>query len=258
MKRFMAVALEGFPLIKSGDDLAKIVVETARKNGVEIEDRDIIVIAQKIFSKAEGRVWRLRDVIPSKKAVEIARTVGKGSKLVELVLKETREILKASQQILLVEDDRGLVSINAGIDKSNVQGNDSFALLPRNPDESAQKCRFEIKQLTGKNVAVIMCDTYSRPFRRGQVNFAIGGAGISLFKDYRGKKDLFGQILRVKRIAVIDEIAAAAELLMGQAREATPVVIFKGLSSIVDFCESCSCIKELYISRTEDLFMNAL
>ena len=253
----MATALEDFPLIKPGDDIAKIIVETARKNGLKLEDGDIIAIAQKIFSKAENRIVRLREVVPSKKAEEIAKITGKSPKFAELVLRETKKIMKASREILLVEDKRGLICINAGIDKSNVEGRGNFALLPENPDRSAQKCRLEIKKLTGKNVAVVICDTYSRPFRRGQVNFAIGVAGIKLFKDYRGKEDLFGQILKVKNVAVIDEIAAAAELLMGQAKEATPVVIFKGLNSVAEFCEKCS-INELRISSEEDLFRNTL
>ena len=204
MKSFMTIALEDFPLIKPGDDMAKVIVETARKNGLKLEDGDIIAIAQKILSKAENRIVRLRNIVPSKKAEEIAKITGKSPKFAELVLRETKKIMKASREILLVEDKRGLICINAGIDKSNVKGRGNFALLPENRDGSAQKCRLEIKKLTGKNVAVVICDTYSRPFRRGQVNFAIGVAGIKLFKDYRGKEDLFGQILKVKNVAVID------------------------------------------------------
>ena len=257
MKTFTAFALDKFPLIKPGDNVAEIIVEIAGKNGLGIEDGDVVVVAQKIFSKAERKVVRLSDVVPSKKAEEIAKTTGKSPKFVELVLRETKKIVKASRGILIVEDKRGLICINAGIDKSNVEGRANFALLPENPDESAEKCRMEIRKLTGKNVAVIMCDTYSRPFRRGQVNFAIGVAGIKPFNDYRGKEDLFGQILIVKNVAVVDEIAAAAELLMGQAKEARPVVIFKGLGGVVKFCDKCST-KELQISSEEDLFSNAL
>jgi coenzyme F420-0:L-glutamate ligase/coenzyme F420-1:gamma-L-glutamate ligase len=257
LKSFAALALEDFPLIESGDNLAEIIVEVASKNGLEIEDGDIIVVAQKILSKAENRVLRLKDVVPSKKAEDIAKVTGKSPKFVELVLKETRNIIKASRETLLVEDKRGLICINAGIDKSNVEGRGKFALLPENPDDSAKKCRMEIKKLTGKNVAVVVCDTYSRPFRRGQVNFAIGMSGIKPFKDYRGKKDLFRQTLKVKNVAIVDEIAAAAELLMGQAQEAMPVVIFKGLNGIVEFCDKCS-IAELQISSEEDLFKGAL
>jgi coenzyme F420-0:L-glutamate ligase/coenzyme F420-1:gamma-L-glutamate ligase len=257
LKTFTAFALDNFPLIKSGDNIAQIVVETARKNGLKIEDGDVMVVAQKIFSKAEKRVIKLKDVVPSKKAEEIAKVTGKSPKFAELVLRETNKVVKASRKILIVEDKRGLICINAGIDKSNVEGGGNFALLPENPDESAEKCRNEIKKLTGKNVAIIICDTYSRPFRRGQVNFAIGVAGIKLFKDYRGKKDLFGQTLKVKNVAVVDEIAAAAELLMGQAKEARPVIIFKGLGKAVRFCKECS-IKELQISSEEDLFRSTL
>ncbi|MGQ9641698.1 MAG: coenzyme F420-0:L-glutamate ligase [Candidatus Bathycorpusculaceae bacterium] len=257
MESFTAYAFEDFPLVKCGDNIAKMIVETAKKNNLEIEDGDIIVIAQKILSKAEKRIVTLRGFVPSKKAEEIAKITGKSPKFVELVLTETKRIVKASPEVLLVEDKRGLICINAGIDKSNVEGLGNFTLLPENPDASAEKCRMEIKRLTGKNVAVIVCDTYSRPFRRGQVNFAIGVAGIKPFKDYRGKKDLFDNTLKVKNVAVIDEIAAAAELLMGQAKEARPVAIFKGLKDIVDFCEKSS-ITELFISREEDLFKNTL
>ncbi|MBS7632172.1 coenzyme F420-0:L-glutamate ligase [Candidatus Bathyarchaeota archaeon] len=244
-------------MVEAGDDVALQIVENAKTNNVDLEDGDIVVIAQKIISKAEKRIVHLKSVQPSQRASKLAKKIGRSSKIIELVLRETRKILKLSRDIMLVEDKRGLICINAGLDKSNVKGADAFALLPENPDKSAQNCRAAIKKLTNKNVAVIVCDTYSRPFRRGQVNFAIGVAGIKPFKDYRGKKDLFGQILKVKNIAVIDEIAAAAELLMGQATEARPVVIFRGLKEHVDSCENCS-INELFISRKEDLFKNAL
>lgn len=257
MKSFTAYAFEDFPLVKCGDNIAEMIVETAKKNNLKIEDGDIIAIAQKILSKSEKRIVKLKGVVPSKKAEEIAKITAKSPKFVELVLTETKRIVKASPEVLLVEDKRGLICINAGIDKSNVEGLGNFTLLPENPDGSAEKCRMEIERLTGKNVAVIVCDTYSRPFRRGQVNFAIGVAGIKPFKDYRGKKDLFDNTLKVKNVAIIDEIAAAAELLMGQAKEARPIVIFKGLKDMVDFCEKSS-ITELFISREEDLFKNTL
>ena len=257
MRSLTVFALEGFPLIGFGDDLAGIIVETARKDGLELEDGDVIVAAQKIFSKAEGRVVRLRDVVASRKAQRLAKIVGKDPRFVELVLRETKRVLKASRDILLVEDVRGLVCINAGIDKSNVHGRSEFALLPENPDRSAEECRKRIHQLTGRDVSVVICDTYSRPFRRGQVNFAIGIAGINLFRDYRGTKDLFGRVLTVKNVAVVDEIAAAAELVMGQAKEGRPVVIFKGLDRSVVLHEKCD-IEEVFISRKEDLFRNVL
>ncbi|MEM4704391.1 MAG: coenzyme F420-0:L-glutamate ligase [Candidatus Bathyarchaeia archaeon] len=257
MRSFSVIALENFPLIKPGDDIPSIIVKTAEKNGLAIEDGDIIVVAQKILSKAENRVVNLRKVAASDKAKEMAKITGKSAKFVELVLKETKNVLKTSKATILVEDKRGLICINAGIDKSNVEGQENFALLPENPDQSAERCRKEIKKLTGKNVAVIVSDTYSRPFRRGQVNFAIGIAGIRPFRDYRGKKDLFGLVLKVKNIAVVDEIAAAAELLMGQGKEKTPVVILKGLKDTLVFDEK-SGITDLFISSEEDLFKNTL
>jgi coenzyme F420-0:L-glutamate ligase/coenzyme F420-1:gamma-L-glutamate ligase len=253
----MALALDNFPLINPGDNIAETILETARKNDLEIEDGDIIAVAQKVFSKAEGRVVRLKDVVPSAKALEIAKATGKSPRFVELVLRETKRIVKVSRGTLIVEDRRGFVCINAGIDKSNVDGRENFALLPEDPDESLKKCRLRIKELIDKDIAVIMCDTYSRPFRRGQANFAIGAAGLRLFKDYRGKKDLFGQVLKVKNVAVVDEIAAAAELLMGQATEARPVIIFRGLSELVESCKECS-IKELLVSKEEDLFKSTI
>jgi coenzyme F420-0:L-glutamate ligase/coenzyme F420-1:gamma-L-glutamate ligase len=167
MKSFTAHALEGFPLIKLGDDVARTIVAVAGKNGLTIEDGDVIVVAQKIVSKAEGRIVNVEYVVPSARAKTMAEATGKDPRLIELVLEETRRVIKTSE-VLMVEDKRGLICINAGIDKSNVEGRSSFALLPADPNASAEKCRLAIRKLTGKSVAVIVCDTYSRPFRRGQ------------------------------------------------------------------------------------------
>jgi len=257
LKAFTAFALEGIPLVETGDDLAKTILGAMKKEGLRIENGDVLVVAQKIFSKAEGRIVDVNKIAPSDRALEISKTTGKDPRFVEIVLRESKKIIKSSEDILLVEDNRGLVCINSGIDKSNIEGRDRFGLLPEDPDRSAEKLRSDINNLTGKQVAVIMCDTYSRPFRRGQVNFAIGIAGINPFRDYRGKKDLFGQVLRVKNIAVADEIAAAAELLMGQGEEGLPVVIFRGMSNLTVDCDKC-CTKQLLISADEDLFKNAL
>ncbi len=254
VKKTCVLGLEGFPLIEAGDDLAGLIVSAAKNNGVEMEDGDVIVVAQKVVSKAEGRVVRLETVEPSEKALKIAERTGRNPKLVELVLRESKRFLKTSQEIIIVEDQRDIVNINAGIDKSNVQGTDSYALLPVNPDESARLLRAHIKRLTGKCVGVIISDTYSRAFRRGQVNFAIGIAGISPFFDYRGTEDLFGYVIQVKFAAVADELAGAAELLMGQGKEAVPVVIIKGLSRIT-LSEEASA-KDLVIGQKEDLFKN--
>jgi coenzyme F420-0:L-glutamate ligase/coenzyme F420-1:gamma-L-glutamate ligase len=255
-KSINVIGLEGFPLIKVGDDLAKIIVETAKMNTVSLKDWDIVVIAQKIVSKAEGRLVKLSDITPSEEAQKMARVSAKDPRLIELVLAETKKVLKHSSETLIVENEKGLVCINAGIDKSNVSGEDTYALLPRDPDESAKRIKSEIMRLTGKNVAVIISDTYSRPFRKGQVEFAIGIAGIALFKDYRGQKDLFNYVLRVKNVALVDEIASAAELVMGQGREAVPVAIIRNLDLRVP--EEDFSIDGLGISREEDLFTGVL
>jgi coenzyme F420-0:L-glutamate ligase/coenzyme F420-1:gamma-L-glutamate ligase len=254
VKEIRVLGLEGFPLVKAGDDLAALVVAAAKDNRVQVEDGDVVVVAQKIVSKAEGRVVKLGTVKPSKKALKIAETTGRDPRLVELVLQESKRFLKTSREIIIVEDQRDIVNINAGIDKSNVQGADRYALLPVDPDESARRLRSRIKTLSGKSVGVVVSDTYSRAFRRGQVNFAIGIAGLSPFFDYRGTKDLFGYTIRVKFAAVADEVAGAAELLMGQGREALPVAIIRGLRRIT-LSEDASS-KDLVISQNEDLFQN--
>ncbi|MFB0514809.1 MAG: coenzyme F420-0:L-glutamate ligase, partial [Candidatus Bathyarchaeia archaeon] len=223
MKTISIIGLAGFPSVKNGDDLTELIIETAQKQGVSIEDGDILVVAQKIVSKAEGRVFRLKDVKSSDKAEKLAETTLKNPNFVELVLQASRKIVKASPDTLIVETKDGIICINAGTDKSNVEGEDSYALLPRDSDESAKRIRQKIMEVTRKKVAVIISDTYSRPFRKGQVEFAIGIAGINPFRDYRGEKDLYNYVLKVKNIAVVDEIAAAAELVMGQGSEGIPV-----------------------------------
>jgi len=255
-KTISIVSLESFPLVKKGDNLARLIVKIMHKEGVSLNDGDIIAIAQKVVSKAEGRIMRLRDVNPSEKAKKLAQKILKDPRLVELILRETGKIVKASKQIFIVENRNGLVSINAGIDKSNVKGVDAYALLPQDPDKSARKIRSEIAKLTGKKVGVVICDTYSRPFRRAQVEFAIGVAGIDPFQDYRGHRDLFGYVLKVKKVALADEIASAAELAIGQGKEAVPVVIIKNLGR-VEWTEETSA-NNLLISKDEDLFTQTL
>jgi len=256
MKTITIIGLADFPSVKSGDDLAELIIKTAQKQGFPIENGDILVVAQKIVSKAEGRVFQLRNAKPSEEAKKLAKTTLKNPGFVELVLREARKIVKASPDTLIVETKNGMICINAGIDKSNVKGEDSYALLPMDADESARRIRRRIAELTGKRVAVIISDTYSRPFRKGQVEYAIGIAGIHPFKDYRGKEDLYGYVLKVKNIAIVDEIAAAAELVMGQGNEGVPVAIIRNLDR-AEPTEKCS-IRDLFISKQEDLFKGTL
>lgn len=250
------IGLESFPIVKKGDNLAQLIVSTMKNEGVSLNDGDVIVVAHKVVSKAEGRIFRLKDIKPSKKAEKIAIATLRDSKLVELILRETKNVVKATQEILIVENKQGWICVNAGADKSNVEGEDAYALLPKDSDESARGICSEITRLTGKKIAVVICDTYSRPFRRGQVEFAIGIAGIDAFRDYRGRKDLYGHVLKVKNTAVADEIASAAELIMGQADECLPVVVVKNLGG-VRLKENVSS-SDLLISKDEDLFKNTL
>ena len=252
VKRVCIFGLEGIPLVKAGDDLASLIIAAAKSNEVEIEDGDILVVAQKVVSKAEGRIVRLDLVKPSKKAMGIAKETGRDPKIVELVLRESKRFLKASPQILIVEDKRDIVNINAGIDKSNVKGANRYTLLPVDPDESARNLRSRIAKLTGRNVGVIISDSYSRAFRRGQVNFAIGLAGVDPFIDYRGATDLFGYVMRIKFSAVVDELASAGELVMGQGKEAIPVAVVRGLRH--KSLDTRSSVKDLIITEEEDLF----
>jgi len=255
-KTVSIVGLVGFPMAKAGDDVAELIVTVARKESVALDDGDVVVVGHKIVSKAEGRTVQLKEVKPSSRAQELSKLTMRDPSLVELVLREAKRVVKATKEILIVENRSGFVCINAGVDKSNVEGEDTYTLLPRDSDASAREIHSQIRKLTGKNVAVVICDTYSRPFRRGQVEFAIGAAGMKLFRDYRGKKDLFGYVMKVKNSAIADEIASAAELVMGQGDEAIPVVIIKNLKR-VDMVEDVSA-SELLISEQEDLFKGTL
>jgi coenzyme F420-0:L-glutamate ligase/coenzyme F420-1:gamma-L-glutamate ligase len=255
-KTVSIVGLAGFPSVKYGDDIADLIVKAAQEQGIPIEDGDVLVVAHKIVSKAEGKVFQLGDVKPSGEARKLAKATLKDPSFVELVLRSTRRIVKTSPETLIVETKSGVICINAGIDKSNVQGEDAYVVLPPDPDASARRIRQKIMELTGRKVGVIISDTYSRPFRKGQVEYAIGIAGISPFKDYRGQKDLYNYVLRVKNIAIVDEIAAAAELVMGQGDEGVPVAIIKNLER-AEQSDSCS-INDLFISKEEDLFKGTL
>ncbi len=256
MREICIIGLESFPLVKARDNLAKLIIKTAKKEKVPINNGDIIVVAQKVVSKASGRVIQLKTVKPSDRAKEVAIITSKDPRFVELVLKQAKKIVKASQEILIVENTEGLVCINSGIDKSNVSGEDSYSLLPEDSDESARQIRAQIMKLTGKKVAVVICDTYSRPFRRGQVEFAIGLAGVNPFKDYRGKRDLCDYVLRVKNVALVDEIACAAELVMGQGDEGIPVAIVKNAKRAE--LNGTFSAESLNISKEEDLFKETL
>jgi coenzyme F420-0:L-glutamate ligase / coenzyme F420-1:gamma-L-glutamate ligase len=224
------IALAGVPLVQRGDDLAGVLDAALRESGQTLRDGDVLVLAQKIVSKSEGRRFRLADVKPSARAVELARLTGKDERLVELVLSESSEVVRYRKDVLIVEHKLGFVMANAGVDQSNIEDGDEWALLlPLDPDASCRKLREAIRDRWGVDVAVVVNDSHGRAFRNGVVGVAIGAAGLPALLDLRGEPDLFGRKLKITEVGYADEIAAAASLVMGQAGGGTPIVLCRGL-----------------------------
>jgi coenzyme F420-0:L-glutamate ligase/coenzyme F420-1:gamma-L-glutamate ligase len=247
--------LSGIPLVRQGDNLADLIVQALQGNELTIQDRDILVIAQKIVSKAEGRTLNLATITPSQRAVDLARATEKDARVVELVLQESKEVLRTRPGTIIVEHNLGFVCANAGIDHSNVAGEGNTAeewvlLLPEQPDRSAEAIRKEIEARTGKQIGILIIDSHGRAWRNGTVGVAIGIAGLPGLQDLRGTLDLFGFTLRITQVGVADELAAAASLVMGQAAEGTPVVHVRGFP----YPLREASLKELLRPREQDLF----
>lgn len=224
-------AIDGVPAVDPGDDVAKILLNCLHDSAIALEDDDVLVIAQKIISKAENRYAFLNQVTPSERAKEIAQEVDKDPRLVELILDESVEVLRQRPGVIIVEHKHGYVHANAGIDRSNISCDDddpSALLLPEDPDLSAQQLRDSIKKHTGKNVAIIINDSAGRAWRNGTIGFAIGTSGFEPVVNLVGNTDLFGNELKVTEVAIADELAAAASFLMGQADEGQPAVLIRG------------------------------
>jgi len=216
------------PDIKKGDDLGKLIVDRLVNHGDELQNGDIAVVSQKIVSKAEGRILQLSKVSPSTFAKTIAKETGKDPRQVEVVLRESKKIIRMRGGHLITETTQGFICANSGVDQSNVgTAQDSVTLLPHDSDASADKIRKTIHHMTGKSVPVIITDTFGRAWRIGQVNFAIGISGMKPICDYRGTRDMYRRTLQVTEIAVADELAAAAELVMNKA-DKVPVAIVRG------------------------------
>ena len=231
--------------IQPSDDIVALILSSSKSS---IDDGDVIVISQKIISKKEGRVVKLESVIPSELSVGISSAYDKDPRLVEVILSESKRIVRMEHGVIIVETNHNFICANAGIDESNVEK--GFAtLLPVDPDKSAKKIRDAILQITGKNTAVIISDTFGRPFRLGQTDHAIGIAGIESIKNYEGKPDTFGKIMRVTAIAIVDELCAAAELVMGKT-EKSPAAIIKNYS----FESKNDSINSIIRDEDEDLF----
>jgi coenzyme F420-0:L-glutamate ligase/coenzyme F420-1:gamma-L-glutamate ligase len=244
--------IKELPIIKEGDDLAKFIIASTEKMKIQLKDDDIIVICHVIVSRAEGNIIDLKTITPSTIAQNYADFTGKDPRLVEVILRESKAIRRMSAGVLITETKHGFICANSGVDKSNVPGEYIVAPLPVNPDLSATKIRKKICVLKKINVAVIICDTHGRPHRDGEINVAIGVSGLEAIRDRRGEKDLFGYELKVKRTAIADELASAAELVIGQADEAVPAAIIRGYKYKKS---EKSTIKDLIRPREKDLFI---
>ena len=234
------------PAIVPGDDLARHIARA------DLRDGDVVVVAQKVVSKAEGRIIDLATVVPTARAAALGTEIGKDPRIVEAILSEAVRVVRSRPGLLIVEHRLGFVMANAGVDQSNVaraDGRELVLLLPDDPDVSAARLRDGLRELTGKTVGVIVSDSFGRAWRRGTVGIAIGVAGLPALRDMRGKPDLFGRILEVSIIGYADEIAAAASLIMGQAGEGRPVVVVRGLQF-----EGEGTGQDLVRPAAEDLF----
>ena len=246
-------ALPQIGFVRPGDDLAATLAAAVERAGERLRDHDVLVVAQKIVSKAEGRYVDLARVAPSPRAEQLGRETDKDPRLVELILEESRAVLRHRPGVLVVEHRLGYVMANAGIDRSNVDpaaGEEPVLLLPRDPEASAERLRARLAAHFACAPAVIVADSFGRAWRRGTVGIALGAAGLPSLLDLRGKPDLYGRALRVTETGFADEVAAAASLLMGQAGEARPAILVRGL----DWSDPPLPAHALIRAEAEDLF----
>lgn len=252
MNSVQIIPLLNIPLVKVGDNLARLITDAIQRQALELNHQDIVVVAQKIVSKTEGQFVRLAEVTPSPEARELAERTGKPAALVEVILWDTAEIIRAVKELLIVEHKLGYISANAGVDHSNVSPESGILLrLPQNPDASARQIRQQLTALTGAKSPVLIIDSHGRPWRWGTVGVTIGLSGMAPVQNLRGRPDLFGQPLQRTEVGLADQIAAAASLLMGQAAEGCPVVLVRGLS--FDFDEQAQAADVLR-PKESDLF----
>ena len=248
MKRVEVFPISGIPEVRAGSDIAGLILKAMRKAKFTMRNRDVVVVKQKVVSKAEGRLVPLNSVEPSERALRLAREHGKDPKLVELILKESVRVVRTGHGVIITETKHGFVCANSGVDQSNVMEG-YVALLPLDPDLSADRIRERLQKATGRTLAVVVTDTFGRPWRRGQTDVAIGCSGIVPLVSYMGRKDRFGYELRVTEPAVVDEIAGAAELAVGKLK-GIPVAVVRG----VDYTPGEGRVKSLVMERQRDLF----
>ncbi|RJS93910.1 coenzyme F420-0:L-glutamate ligase [Candidatus Bathyarchaeota archaeon] len=228
MRIVKIIPIMNLPTIKENDDLARLICEAAERQGTPLRDGDILVITHVVVSRAEGDIINLDDVVPSEFAKNLASQYNKDPALIEVVLRESKSIVRMGNGHIIAETKHGFICANAGVDRSNVPGERNVVPLPKNPDASARRIRRRIKEITGNDVAVIISDTHGRALRRGEINVAIGIAGMKPIRDRRNEIDLFGYRLRVKQTAIADELCSAAELVIGQSNEGVPAAIIRG------------------------------
>jgi len=251
MRPITLFPLEGLPLIRPGDDLVALLAEAMGRWGGP-QAGDVLVVAQKIVSKAEGRFVRLAEVIPSPRARELAQVTGKDPRLLEVILWDTAEVLRARPGLIIVQHRLGFICANAGVDRSNVapEGEEVVLRLPEDPDGSARRIREGIRQRFGVDIGVVIADSHGRAHRKGVIGVAIGVSGLPALEDWRGRPDLFGYLLQHTEVALGDLLASAATLLLGQAAEGIPAVLIRG----VPFTPREGSARELIRDRASDLF----
>ena len=247
------IGIKKIPLIKEGDNLAEMIVNAADSEDIKICSEDILVVAETAVAKSEGTVVYLKSLEPSKLAVELSEKTGKDSNLVEFIINESAEIIKVGPDFIISETKHGFVCANAGIDESNVE-NGQATPIPINPDKSADHLRKKIEDVTGKKLAVIISDTQGRAFREGAVGVAIGISGMESLWNRKGETDLYGRELQTTNIAVADELASAASIVMGQADEGIPVVIIRGTDYFKKLRNTSATIKPLIRPKKYDVF----
>lgn len=247
-KKLEVFPVAGIPEVKDGADVAGLLLSALRKSRMTLHDNDVVVVKQKVVSKAEGRVVRLKDVRPGRRAEKLAAEQGKDPKLVELVLREAARVVRVGHGVIITETKHGFVCANSGVDRSNVEEGHA-ALLPLDPDASARRIRKKMEEVTGKKIGVIITDTFGRPWRKGQTDVAIGCSGIEPLYSYSGRTDRYGYELRVTEPAVVDEIAGAAELITGKLT-GIPAAIVRGAS----FTGGERGAGSIVIEKEKDLF----
>ena len=246
------IPITGLPVIREGDDLAELTLKSLEAMNLSPQEKDMYVFSHVIVSRSEGKQVDLEKVTPSQIAQSYADFTGKDPRLVEVILNESNGLRRISQGSLITETKHGFVCANSGVDKSNVPGDTIVAPLPNEPDESAHRIRLRFKELTGANVGIIVCDTHGRAHRDGEINVTVGASGFEVIRDRRGEYDLFGYELKIKRTAVSDELASAAELVIGQSDEAVPAALIRGYNITLS---ETSCAKNLIRPREMDLFL---